>query len=61
VGGKNSLPTKSLAATLEAEGSSQIRTYIQSGNVVFEAERHLGVDATARNWRTVSALLEMAH
>jgi uncharacterized protein (DUF1697 family) len=24
------------------------------------AERHLGVDATARNWRTVSALLEMA-
>jgi uncharacterized protein (DUF1697 family) len=155
---------KSLAATLEAEGLSQIRTYIQSGNVVFEsrtgtagslatriagavaqahgfapkvfvlaaadlkraaaanpftageaepnrlhlfflsekprsadlaalnrlrsgresfeikgkvfymyapdgmgtsklgaaAERHLGVDATARNWRTVSALLEMA-
>jgi uncharacterized protein (DUF1697 family) len=25
------------------------------------AERHLGVDATARNWRTVSALLAMAH
>jgi len=165
VGGKNSLPMKSLSATLDAEGFSQIRTYIQSGNVVFDsktgtsnslatriagavaqahsfapkvivlaaselkraaaanpfpkgegepnrlhlfflaekpksadlaalnrlragretfeikgkvfymhapdgmgnsklgaaAERHLGVDATARNWRTVSALLAMAH
>ena len=35
VGGRNSLPMKALAATLQAEGLSNVNTYIQSGNVTF--------------------------
>lgn len=37
VGGKNMLPMKVLAAMFEAAGARSVRTYIQSGNVVFEA------------------------
>lgn len=37
VGGKNSLPMKELVALLEALGCRNIRTYIQSGNAVFES------------------------
>ncbi|MCK6623463.1 MAG: DUF1697 domain-containing protein [Calditrichaceae bacterium] len=36
VGGKNSLPMKELVALLEDIGLQKIRTYIQSGNVVFQ-------------------------
>jgi uncharacterized protein (DUF1697 family) len=35
VGGKNTLPMTSLIAELEAMGLSEVKTYIQSGNVVF--------------------------
>jgi len=35
VGGKNKLPMKAFAAELETLGLSDVRTYIQSGNVVF--------------------------
>ena len=35
VGGRNKLPMKQLAAELEALGLSGVKTYIQSGNVVF--------------------------
>ena len=38
VGGKNSLPVKELVKTLEAAGCRNVRTYIQSGNAVFQAE-----------------------
>lgn len=37
VGGKNPLPMKSLVALLDEIGCSQIKTYILSGNVVFQA------------------------
>lgn len=37
VGGKHLLPMKELAALFEEAGCAQVRTYIQSGNVVFEA------------------------
>ncbi|HTB22908.1 MAG TPA: DUF1697 domain-containing protein [bacterium] len=37
VGGKHSLPMQDLAAMLESLGCAQVRTYIQSGNAVFEA------------------------
>src|SRR5262252_8022296 len=37
VGGKNSLPMKTLARLFEELGCRNVRTYIQSGNVVFEA------------------------
>ncbi|HXP90937.1 MAG TPA: DUF1697 domain-containing protein, partial [Fibrobacteria bacterium] len=35
VGGNNKLPMKALAAVLEGIGLVDVRTYIQSGNVVF--------------------------
>jgi uncharacterized protein (DUF1697 family) len=54
VGGKNSLPMKSLTATLEAEGLSQIRTYIQSGNVVFESRAGTASSLAARIARAVA-------
>lgn len=38
VGGKNILPMKELVTMLESIGCSSVRTYIQSGNVVFEEE-----------------------
>jgi uncharacterized protein (DUF1697 family) len=37
VGGKNSLPMKELVALLEGIGSQKVRTYIQSGNAVFQS------------------------
>ncbi len=37
VGGHNLLPMKQLAAIFEAAGCSEVKTYIQSGNVVFRA------------------------
>lgn len=36
VGGHNSLPMKTLVAIMESLGLKNIRTYIQSGNVVFD-------------------------
>ena len=35
--GKNRIPMKDLAALFEGEGCGSVATYIQSGNVVFEA------------------------
>jgi uncharacterized protein (DUF1697 family) len=37
VGGNNVLPMKALAAMFESAGCRDVRTYIQSGNVVFSA------------------------
>lgn len=37
VGGKARLPMKELVAIFEAAGATAVETYIQSGNVVFEA------------------------
>jgi uncharacterized protein (DUF1697 family) len=37
VGGKNLLPMKDLAEAFVAAGCAQVRTYIQSGNVIFSA------------------------
>jgi uncharacterized protein (DUF1697 family) len=38
VGGKNSLPMKELVSLLEGLGCQSIKTYIQSGNAVFESK-----------------------
>jgi len=38
VGGKNKLPMKELRALFEAAGCDAVRTYVQSGNVVFRAD-----------------------
>ena len=37
VGGKNPLPMKDLAQMFAGAGCANVRTYIQSGNVIFEA------------------------
>jgi uncharacterized protein (DUF1697 family) len=37
VGGNNSLPMKTLVAALDSIGARKVRTYIQSGNAVFES------------------------
>jgi len=39
VGGRNSLPMKELVAIMQDYGYTGIRTYIQSGNVMFESSR----------------------
>jgi uncharacterized protein (DUF1697 family) len=41
VGGKHKLPMKELAAIFEAAGAKDVRTLIQSGNVVFGADAKL--------------------
>ena len=44
VGGKNKLPMKDLAAMFVDAGCEDVRTYIQSGNVLFRAEPELAQD-----------------
>ncbi len=41
VGGKNKLPMKDLAKIFTEAGCSEVKTYIQSGNVVFTAPESL--------------------
>jgi uncharacterized protein (DUF1697 family) len=41
VGGKNKLPMKELTGLFEEVGCDRVRTYIQSGNVVYRAGSHL--------------------
>ena len=38
VGGKNTLPMKDLAAMFAKAGCTDVKTYIQSGNVIFRAD-----------------------
>lgn len=39
VGGKNKLPMKDLVKIFEKTGCRDVKTYIQSGNIVFQAEK----------------------
>ena len=48
VGGRNKLPMRDLAAVLEAQGLQNVRTYIQSGNVVFQSEEPAMGDLSTR-------------
>ena len=38
VGGRNVLPMKELVAMLESIGAQNVKTYVQSGNAVFQSE-----------------------
>jgi uncharacterized protein (DUF1697 family) len=40
IGGNNLLPMKDLKALLEKIGAQNVRTYIQSGNAVFQSKEH---------------------
>ena len=51
VGGKNKLPMAALRACFEDTGCTNVRTYIQSGNVLFTADQALAAQ-TARNVST---------
>jgi uncharacterized protein (DUF1697 family) len=48
VGGKNKLPMATLAAMFAAEGATSVTTFIQSGNVVFDAPAKLLATIAAR-------------
>lgn len=54
VGGKNSLPMKELVAALEGIGARQVKTYVQSGNAVFQSAAADG----ARLARKLAAVIE---
>ena len=47
VGGKNRLPMKELAAMFVEAGCEDVRTYIQSGNVVFRVGPAVGEDISS--------------
>lgn len=49
MGGKNVLPMKELVGILEAMGYEHVRTYIQSGNVVFQSRKKVG-------WKDAAAI-----
>ena len=57
VGGKNKLPMKELRAVLEGLGASDVRTYIQSGNVVMQH----GETETRALEVSISSAIEAAH
>ena len=48
VGGRNKLPMKDLISIFTEAGCREVRTYIQSGNVVFEASEKLAGDLPER-------------
>ena len=54
VGGKNLLPMKALKVTLSDLGFKDVRTYIQSGNVVFETTKR----STANLAKKIAAAIE---
>ena len=54
VGGKNRLPMKELVAMFGAAGCSEVRSYIQSGNVVF----HASADVVARLSEVIAERIE---
>jgi uncharacterized protein (DUF1697 family) len=48
VGGNNKLPMKDLARIFDEAGCGNVRTYIQSGNVVFDVEPQMAAVIPAR-------------
>ncbi len=55
VGGRNKLPMPALSALFAAAGCSEVRTYIQSGNVVFQAPPDLIADLPASVTAAIAA------
>lgn len=54
VGGRNKLPMKNLVRLFDQIGCRHVRTYIQSGNVVFEAQPALARRIPAAITRSIS-------
>lgn len=57
IGGNNKLPMKELAALLTGMGLREVRTYIQSGNVVFRGDVNNRATLAAK----ISAAIEAQH
>ncbi len=57
VGGKNTLPMKELVALLEDLGCRNVKTYIQSGNAMFESK----IIDTAQLANTISIEIKKRH
>ena len=57
VGGRNKLPMKELVSELESLGLSDVRTYIQSGNVVFRGSAQKPAGLSGR----IAAAVEASH
>lgn len=57
VGGKNGLPMKDLEALLDGIGLQNVKTYIQSGNVVFQGQPA----DTEQLSKRISAAIEASH
>jgi len=57
VGGKNRLPMAELSAMFARAGCTDVRTYIQSGNVVFRADDGVAAQVAARVRGAISAQL----
>ncbi len=55
VGGRNKLPMKMFASELEAIGLADVKTYIQSGNVVFRCPQERGTTLAAEISASVRA------
>ena len=60
VGGKHSLPMVDLRAMFETAGCRDVRTYIQSGNVVFAANGSLAARVPAMMARAIEERFEFA-
>ena len=58
VGGRNRIAMTDLSATFEASGATGVRTYIQSGNVLFHAPDGKLGDVVAAVKRRISARLD---
>ena len=59
VGGRNALPMRDLAALCEAEGCRDVVTYIQSGNVAFNATTAVAKKLPAALQRAIAAHAEI--
>lgn len=57
VGGNNMLPMKALAALLEKLGADSVRTYIQSGNAVFQHQ----AESVSRLSSSISTAIKESH
>ena len=55
VGGNNMLPMKDLAAMFTRAGGISVQTYIQSGNVVFRADREISTRIPAAVAKAITA------
>jgi len=57
VAGHASVRMSDVRDAFVAAGCKDVRTYIQSGNVMFAFPQQLGVMATSRNWSTVTKIV----